>query len=89
MKKQKLSAVMAAMSVAMFGILYPEYILLPDTYDYIAEKSPKRVCEFCHEEAFTEDLTDLLYGRPENIRISSKVLQILEEEGIIKWKNRN
>ena len=38
MKKRVLSLVMAAMSVAMFCILYPEYILLPDTYDYIAEK---------------------------------------------------
>ena len=89
MKKQMLSAIMAAMSVAMFGILYPEYILLPDTYDYIAEKSPKRVYESCHGDFYTEDLTDLLYERPENIRVSSKVLQILEEEGIIKWKNRN
>ncbi len=89
MKKQMLSLVMAAMSVAMFGILYPEYILLPDTYDYIAEKSPKMVYETCYGETSVEDLTDLLYEKPENIRVSSKVLQILEEEGIIKWKNRN
>ena len=89
MKKQMLSMIMTAMCVAMFGVLYPEYILLPDTYEYIAEKSPKKVCESCHRDFFMEDLTDLLYERPENIRISSKVLQMLEEEGIIKWKNRN
>jgi len=89
MKKKVISLFMTAMSVAMFGILYPEYILLPDTYDYIAEKSPKKVCEAGYDEAITEDLTDLLYANPENIRISSKVLQMLEKEGTVKWKNRN
>mgnify|MGYP003289782798 FL=1 len=89
MKKRMLSLFMAAMSVAMFGILYPEYILLPDTYEYIAEKSPKQVCETCHGELTMEDLTELLYETPENIRVSSKVLQMLEEEGIVRWKNRN
>lgn len=89
MKRRMLSLFMAAMSVAMFGILYPEYILLPDTYDYIAEKSPKTVCEICHEKSDMKDVTVLLYEKPENIRVSSKVLQMLEEEGIIKWKIRN
>lgn len=89
MKKRMLSLFMAAMSVAMFGILYPEYILLPDTYEYIAEKSPKQVCEAYHGEFAMEDLTELLYETPENIRVSSKVLQMLEEEGIVRWKNRN
>lgn len=89
MKKRMLSIFMAVMSIAMFGILYPEYILLPDTYDYIAEKSPKTVCKICHEKTDMKDLTDLLYEKPENIRVSSKVLQILEEEGIIEWKNRD
>ena len=89
MKKRMLSLFMAAMSVAMFGILYPEYILLPDTYEYIAEKSPKQVCETCPGELAMEDLTELLYETPENIRVSSKVLQMLEEEGIVRWKNRN
>ncbi len=89
MKKQMFSTIMAAMSVALFAIFYPEYILLPDTYDYIAGKSPKKAYESYQEGRFSEDLTDLLYEKPENIRISSKVLQMLEEEGIIKWKNRN
>lgn len=88
MKKRILSLVMATMSVAMFGILYPEYILLPDTYDYIEERGPKKIYITCEGEC-TEDLSDLLYEKPENIRVSSKVLQILEEEGIVKWKNRN
>lgn len=86
MKKRVLSLFLAAMSVAMFGILYPEYILLPDTYDYIAEKSPKKMCTACEKDC-AEDLTDLLYEKPENIRVSFKVLQILEEEGIVIWKN--
>lgn len=86
MKKRALSIIMAAMSVAMFGILYPEYILLPDTYDYIAEKSPKKTRVLCDKD-YAEDLTDLLYEKPENIRVSFKVLQILEEEGIVRWKN--
>ncbi len=89
MKKRMLSMIMAAMSVAMFGILYPEYILLPDTYEYIAEKSPNRGYEAFDGGFAIEDLTELLYERPENIRISSKVLQMLEEEGIVRWKNRN
>ena len=88
MKKRVLSLVMAAISVAMFGILYPEYILLPDTYDYIAEKSPKKTCMTCERDCM-EGLPDLLYEKPENIRVSSKVWQILEEEGIVKWKDRN
>lgn len=89
MKKRILSMIMAGMSVAMFGILYPEYILLPDTYDYIAEKSPKKVCENYKGDYAMEDLTELLYETPDNIRISSKVLQMLEEEGIVRWKKRN
>ena len=89
MKKRMLSMFMAVMSIAMFGILYPEYILLPDTYDYIAEKSPGQVCEISHETADRKDLTELLYEKPENIRVSSKVLQMLEEEGIVRWKNKN
>ena len=88
MKKRILSLVMAAMSIAMFGILYPEYVLLPGTYDYIEERSPKKMCVTCERDC-AEDLSDLLYEKPENIRVSSKVLQMLEEEGIEKWKNRD
>lgn len=89
MKKRMLSIIMAAMSVAMFGVLYPEYILLPDTYEYIAENSPKPERETSDDGFAIEGLTELLYEKPENIRVSSKVLQMLEEEGIVRWKNRN
>ena len=42
MKKRVFSIIMATMSVAMFGVLYPEYILLPDTYEYIEVKNPNQ-----------------------------------------------
>ena len=35
MNRRKLSAFAAGISAAIFGILYPEYVLLPDTYEYI------------------------------------------------------
>ena len=88
MKKQRLSAVLAAMSVAVFGILYPEYILLPETYEYIAETVPYEKNMFYGQEEVRE-LTDLLHAKPKQIRVSSKLLQMLEEEGITIWKNRN
>ena len=89
MKKKILSLFMAGISMAMFGILYPEYILLPDTYEYITEKSPGKVYTTCGGKEIAEDLTDLLYENPENVRISSKLLQILEEEGTVIWRSKN
>ena len=89
MKKRVFSIIMATMSVAMFGVLYPEYILLPDTYEYIEVKNPNQEREVFDDGFAIEGLTELLYEKPENIRVSSKVLQMLEEEGIVKWKNRN
>ena len=86
MKKRVLSLVMAAMSIAMFGILYPEYILLSDTYEYIIEENLQNIenPEHCPDNA---DLSELLYAEPEQILVSSKLLQYLAEEGIIEWKN--
>jgi hypothetical protein len=86
MKKRVLSLLMAAMSVAMFGILYPEYILLSDTYEYIIEENLQKIenPEHCSGNA---DLSELLYAEPEQIQVSSKLLQYLAEEGIIEWKN--
>ena len=89
MKKRVFSIIMATMSVAMFGVLYPEYILLPDTYEYIEVKNPNQERDVFDDGFAIEGLTELLYEKPENIRVSSKVLQMLEEEGIVKWKNRN
>lgn len=89
MKRRMFSVVMATMSVAMFVILYPEYILLPDTYDYITNNTPKKICRICSGEYEGTELEDLLYEKPENVQISSKLLQMLEKEGIIKWKDRN
>ena len=89
MRKQLLSVTIAAMCVAVFGLMYPEYILLPDTYDYIAEESSPYKKEMFVMEQAGENVTDLLYAKPEQIRVSSKILQMLEEEGIIIWKNRD
>ena len=86
MKKKVLSLSLAAMSVAMFGILYPEYILLPDTYEYIIEEGLTEEIEFLQENP-EADLSKLLSAEPEQIRVSSKLLQYLAEEGKIVWKN--
>ena len=86
MKKRVFSLSLAAMSVAMFGILYPEYILLPDTYEYIIEEGLSEEIEFLHGASET-DLSELLSANPEQIRVSSKLLQYLAEEGKIIWKN--
>jgi len=86
MKKRVFSLSLAAMSVAMFGILYPEYILLPDTYEYIIEEGLSEEIEFLQDASET-DLSELLSANPEQIRVSSKLLQYLAEEGKIVWKN--
>lgn len=88
MKKRVLSLFMAAMSVAMFCIFYPEYILLPDTYDYIAKESPFETYKSSNQEGM-KDLECLMYAKPDQIRVSSKILQLMEEEGIVIWKNKD
>lgn len=87
MKKRVLSLLMAAMSVAMFGILYPEYILLPDTYEYISEKSSQEEAFYGEEQM--ADISKLLYAEPEQIRVSSKLLRYLAEEGRVLWKSKD
>ena len=89
MKKRVLSLCMAAMSVAMFGILYPEYILLPDTYEYIIEENLQNEKIQSRESDFEADLFYLLQAGPEEICISSKLLQYIAEEGKTVWKNKN
>ena len=90
MKKRIFSAFTAVIGVVMFGILYPEYILLPDTYQYIVEKS----CQAEMQENETDEndsagLTELLFANPDCIVISSRFMQYLTDEGIVSWKNRN
>lgn len=86
MKKRMLSLIMAVTSVAMFGVLYPEYILLSDTYEYILEENLQDL-ENPWNSNGNADLSALLYAGPEQIQVSSKLLQYLAEEGIIEWKN--
>ena len=72
----------------MFGILYPEYILLPDTYQYVEEsywygqKNTKR-----SEANAKEHIKEMLYGDSKQIKISSRLFQFLLDEGIVLWKN--
>jgi len=89
MKKRMLSLCMASVCVAMFGILYPEYILLPDTYEYIIEENLQKEKIQSGQPDFDADLSKLLQAKPEEIRISSKFLQYIAEEGNVIWKNMN
>ena len=82
MKKRIFSAFMAGFSAAMFGVLYPEYILLPDTYQYIAEVDEllqEQTEEFSEKELLT-DISELLYAKPEEIEVSSKLMQFLTDK---------
>ena len=89
MKKRVLSLCVTSMCVAMFGILYPEYILLPDTYEYIIEENLQKEKIQSGEPDFEADLFHLLQAKPEEICISSKWLQYIAEEGKAVWKNMN
>ena len=84
MKKRILSIGLATMSVAMFGILYPEYIFVPGTYEYIMEESLQRKDDI-ETESYAE-LSVLLNAKPEQIQVSSKFMEFLAEEGILEWK---
>ena len=87
MKKRVLSVFAAGITGAMFGVLYPEYILLPDTYQYIEEincQSREVTGKECDMET---DIEKMLYSDPENIVISSRFFEFLAEEGIVLCKN--
>ena len=89
MKKRVLSVFAAGITGAMFGVLYPEYILLPDTYQYIEEVNVQDGIKSEKESKEKKDLNKLLYADPENIVISSRFFQFLVDEGIVLWKNLN
>lgn len=73
----------------MFGVLYPEYILLPDTYQYIEEVNCQDGKKLKSDSKKKTDLDKILYTDPENIVISSRFFQFLVDEGIVLWKNLN
>ena len=80
MRKRIFSACMAVFCVAMFGVLYPEYILLPDTYHYIADKDElSEEAAVYDRESILTDLSELLYAKPEEIEVSSKLMQFLSD----------
>ena len=91
MNRRKLSAFAAGVCAAIFGKLYPEYVLLPDTYEYIRMENNGQV-KMGEEETQKEDydsLQQLLTADSEQIVISSYFLEKLSDRGIISWKNVN
>lgn len=87
MKKRVLSAFVAGITGAMFGVLYPEYILLPDTYQYIEENSCQKQIQAEMFRDVEQDIEQMLNAEPDQIIISSKLFQFLADEGIVLWKN--
>lgn len=87
MKKRVLSTFVAGVTGAMFGVLYPEYILLPDTYQYIEEINCQESEETGMLRDVESDIEKMLYTDPDQIIISSRLLQFLADEGIVLWKN--
>ena len=91
MNRHKISAFAAGVSAAIFGILYPEYVLLPDTYEYIImEKNGQvEIGEVMEDVSDQDSLEQLLSADPEQIMISSFFLEKLENKGLVLWKNMN
>ena len=87
MNRQKLSAFAAGVSAAIFGILYPEYVLLPDTYEYIRMETSVLEETFIVETSDYDRLEELLMSEPEQIEISSYFLDKLKNKGLVLWKN--
>ena len=55
-------------------------------YEYIIEENLQNIGN-SENDWCNADLSELLYAKPEQIKVSSKLLQYLAEEGIIEWKN--
>ena len=87
MNRQKLSAFAAGVSAAIFSILYPEYVLLPDTYEYIRMETSALEEMLIEEGSDYNSLEELLMAEPEQIEISSYFLEKLENKGLVLWKN--
>ena len=88
MKRKVLSALVAGIMGAVFGVLYPEYILLPDTYQYIEEMDCQGHRITYSEEKDGDILHWLLHSDSDRIMISSRLLQFLTDEGVL-WMNVN
>lgn len=87
MNRQKLSAFVAGVSAAIFSILYPEYVLLPDTYEYIRMETSALEETAIKETSDYGGLEELLMAEPEQIEISSYILEKLKNKGLVLWKN--
>lgn len=73
MNKFRISAFAAGVCASIFGILYPEYVLLPGVYEYIT------VCDerdgFLSHDSVSEMTAELLFAEPDQIRISSYFIE--------------
>lgn len=66
MSKNRVCAVAIGLCMAVFGILYPEYVLLPGVCEYISEVKQDM-----------EKKEGPLWTDPDNIRISSYLLDFI------------
>lgn len=87
MNRQKLSALVLGISAAIFGILYPEYVLLSDTYEYIGMEMSGYEESVSMWTQDSEGLRQILMAEPEQIEISSYFLEKLNNKGLVLWKN--
>lgn len=89
MNRRRFSAFAVGISAAIFGILYPEYVLLPDTYEYIRiEKNGfEETVKQAEDISDYDNLEQLLWADPEQIEISSYFLEKLSDRGIVLWKS--
>lgn len=71
MNRRNILAFAAGLSAAVFAILYPEYVLLPDTYEYIIMGNEELPKERYSELAEEHNLEKLLFADPDQVVISS------------------
>lgn len=84
MTKHRLLAFAAGICASIFGILYPEYVLLPEVYEYITVEK-QDACEEKTEDGKDGTLEKLLKAKPQEIQISSYFIA----EWRSLWENRN
>ncbi len=73
MNKFRISAFVAGICASIFGILYPEYVLLPGVYEYITVSDERD--GLMPQDNANEIPAKILWAEPEQIRISSYLLE--------------
>lgn len=88
MIKHRLLAFAVGICASIFGILYPEYVLLPEVYEYITVEE-QDTCKEKIEENKDGTLAELIKAEPQQIQISSYFVEKWSDRGFVLWKNRN